>query len=124
MRNDSIVLDTNIVVFLFKGDQRLALQLEEMRLVLSAVSRIELHSWKVMEGEKLTLLDEFMERCTIVEIDREVQDAAIKLRQAKRITVTDAIVAATAMVKGIPLFTGDKDFKALGKEVRIVLYEP
>ena len=65
-----------------------------------------------------------MQRCTPVEIDREVQDAAIMLRRAHKLAVADAIVAATALVKDVPLFTADTDFKGLGGDLRVVLYEP
>ncbi|HRO40897.1 MAG: type II toxin-antitoxin system VapC family toxin [Flavobacteriales bacterium] len=123
MRSDSVVLDTNIVVYLFNGDQRLADQLEEVRLFISAMSRIELYSWRKAAGAEIALLDKFMQRCTLVEIDREVQDAAIALRRAHKLTVADAIVAASAQVKGIPLFTADGDFKRLGSELRVVIYE-
>jgi predicted nucleic acid-binding protein len=80
VRSDSIVLDTNIVVYLFSGDQRLADQLEEVQLLISAVSRIELYSWRKASDADIALLDKFMQRCRMVEIDREVQDAAIVLR--------------------------------------------
>lgn len=99
-------------------------QLEEVRMFISAVSRIELYSWRKASAADVVLLDKFMQRCTIVEIDREVQDAAITLRRAHKLAVADAIVAATAQVKGVPLFTADTDFKGLGGDVRVVLYQP
>ena len=112
------------MVFLFNGDHRLAKQLDRMRLHLSVVSKIELYSWRDIEGEQLTKLDAFMSRCSIVELDSDIQAAAIRLRRAMRLTVADAIVAATAQVLGQPLFTGDQALRKLAHEVMLIMYEP
>ena len=52
-----------------------------------------------------------------------VQDLVISIRRMHEMTVFDAIIAATALRKDVPLLTADKDFRVLDGDVNVILLE-
>jgi len=120
---NSLLLDTNIIVSVFQGHGVLASELEGKDLFISVLTRIELYSWQVKDARRLQWLDAFMEECELVEMDRAIQDQAIDIRKRHKLAVVDAVIAATALRKDIPLLTADKDFKRLDGEVKVILLE-
>jgi predicted nucleic acid-binding protein len=56
------------------------------------------------------------------------RNSAAIFRQARpqgfALTTTDALIAAIAMEKGVPLFTLDKDFARIARFTRLRLYRP
>jgi predicted nucleic acid-binding protein len=120
---NSLLLDTNIIVSLFQGNQTLGVELEGKELYVSVLTRIELYSWKVRDSDRLKWLDAFLAECEVVEMDRAIQDFAIAIRKRYNLAVVDAVIAATALRKDIPLLTADQDFKRLDGEVKVILLE-
>jgi predicted nucleic acid-binding protein len=120
---NSLLLDTNIIVSLFQGNQTLGVELEGKELYVSVLTRIELYSWKVRDSDRLKWLDAFLAECEVVEMDKGVQEFAITIRKKYNLAVVDAVIAATALRKDIPLLTADQDFKRLDGEVKVILLE-
>ncbi|MBL7944841.1 MAG: PIN domain-containing protein [Flavobacteriales bacterium] len=50
-------------------------------------------------------------------------DLAIGIRRKHNMAVVDAIIAATALRKDVPLLTADKDFRVLDGDVNVILLE-
>lgn len=123
MSADSLLLDSNIIVHVLQGHRSLAEQLEGKHLLVSSITRIELYSWPGSSKERDTWLDAFFAECEVVELDRSVQDRTIGLRKKFKLTLADAIIAATALHKDVPLLTADQDFKKVGPAVRVILVE-
>ena len=51
--------------------------------------------------------------CYILDIDVFIKQKAIEIRQQHKIKLPDAIVAATAIQKGLSLVTADKEFQKI-----------
>jgi len=49
----------------------------------------------------------------VVDVNAAIADAAARLRQQHRLKTPDAIIAATAAARGLPLFTRDAGLAAL-----------
>ncbi len=49
-------------------------------------------------------------QCFSFQLDNEIKNECIRLKQHYNIKTPDALIAATSIVKGIPLITGDRDF--------------
>jgi predicted nucleic acid-binding protein len=121
--NDIVVVDTNVVSFLFKGDTRAALYQTHVngRLqVIAAQTRAELELWALLNNwgqRRRTALHAYLKNFVFAEADEaiclrwaEVQDNAQK--QGHPISVSDAWIAATALVHLVPLVTHNpNDFK-------------
>lgn len=123
MSADSLLIDSNIIVHVLQGHRSLAEQLEGKRLFVSAVTRIELYSWPGSDKERDAWLDAFLAECELVELDRSIQDRTIALRKKFKLTLADAIIAATAWHKDVPLLTADKALKKVGPSVRVIIVE-
>lgn len=124
MKADSLLLDSNIVVHVLNGNLPLAVELEGRRLYLSVVSRMELLSWPGNVKERDIWLTQFMQECQLVEMNRDVQDKAIELRKMHKLSLADAVIAATAVHLDVALLTADKGFKKLGSDIRVIIVEP
>ena len=121
--DDIVVVDTNVVSFFFKGDTRAALyqtHLDGRLQVLAAQTRAELELWALINNwgqRRRTALHDYLKNFVFAEASEaiclrwaEVQDKAQK--QGRPISVSDAWIAATALVHVLPLVTHNpNDFK-------------
>ena len=65
---------------------------------MSAVSYVEVLGFhKLTEADRVTL-EEFFAAATVLPITQDVLNRAVKLRQARKMTLGDALIAATAMM--------------------------
>jgi predicted nucleic acid-binding protein len=53
---------------------------------------------------------DFISNCFVIDLDGEIKRQTIQLRKRHKIKIPDAIIAASSLVKKLPLFTADKGF--------------
>jgi predicted nucleic acid-binding protein len=56
----------------------------------------------------------------VIDADRELTREAARLKASKRLAYADCFAAALARSKNAELYTGDPEFKAVEKEVKVV----
>lgn len=111
-----VVVDTDVVSFLYKHDTRATAyrsHLDGKLLLVSFMAIAELDRWALERnwGEKRKRdLETFMQRFTIIEVSRDLchkwAEATNSARQAGRpIETADAWMAATALLYKVPLIT-------------------
>ena len=116
----TLIVDTDVVSFLLKGDTRGELyrpHLQGRTLALSFMTVAELYQWAYVRNwgdRKLTRLEEQLHRYVIVPFDNELckQWASISVqrqRLGRPISVQDAWIAATAIRHSSPLVTHNGD---------------
>ncbi len=108
------LIDTNVIIDNFgnKLPEQAKTLLYELDLTVSAVTKIEVLGWKNASKEQLQPLYDFMEITTVLPINEAVIEKTIALRQTKKIALGDAIIAATAIVYSLILFSRNTaDFK-------------
>ncbi|WP_246496008.1 type II toxin-antitoxin system VapC family toxin [Methanocalculus chunghsingensis] len=101
-----MLIDSNIIIYAMKPEH------EELRLIIdktapyvSAVSYVEVLGYhKLKEDEKHCIRD-FFRASLILPISQKVQDKAVFLRQQRRMTLGDALIAGTALVFDLKLVT-------------------
>ncbi len=113
MNGNSIVLDTNIILYLLGGNKDLFSILNEMELFVSVISEIELLGFKGLSQSDKKKINLFLSECTIVPLNTEVKDICITIKQKNKSKTPDAIIAATALYLQIPLITADKEFEKI-----------
>ena len=64
---------------------------------------------------------DFISNCFVIDLDGEIKRQTIQLRKSHKIKIPDAIIAASSIVKKLPLFTADKGFSKL-PSLDIVLF--
>ena len=115
-----VIVDTDVVSFLLKGDTRAQLyrpHLEGKTLALSFMTVAELYQWAYIRNwgeQKLTRLEEQLRAYVIVPYDNELckQWATVcveRQRLGRPISVQDAWIAATALWHGCPVVTHNRD---------------
>jgi predicted nucleic acid-binding protein len=108
------LIDTNVIIDNFGN--KLPVQakafLSDIDITISAVTKIKVLGWKDATESQLKPLYGFMELATILPISEDVIEKTINIRQTKKITLGDAIIAATALVYNLGLITRNTtDFK-------------
>jgi tRNA(fMet)-specific endonuclease VapC len=130
----TVLLDTNVVSYLFKGDTRAAAYaplVQGQRLAISFMTVAELFEWAATRrwGQtRLTRLEQTLTTYLIIPIDVELcrQWGALRARQqatGRTIAPQDAWIAATAVRHQLPLVTHNTgDFQHIpGLDIRSII---
>jgi predicted nucleic acid-binding protein len=74
---------------------------------------MEILGFSGIEREEEALIRQRLERMTYLPITRAIEDIAIDLRQARKIKLPDAVIAATAICAGLSLLTLDQHLQGV-----------
>ena len=122
MNGNSILVDTNIVIFLLNGDHDLAEILNEKKLFVSFVTQLELLGYAKISLQQEKLIENMLSYCVVVDINNAIKTEVIRLKRSYSIKLPDCIIAATAVYLDMPLMTADKGFSRI-EELNLMLYE-
>jgi predicted nucleic acid-binding protein len=106
-----ILVDSNIVIYARQQKyDRLREQLSSKRVAVSSVAQIEVMGWHLMEKIDERAFRKFFEQAMVYKIDEKIIEQTIKLKKIKpRMGLGDAIIAATALVHELQLWTANVD---------------
>jgi len=110
MNGNSLLLDTNIVLYLLNGEETLIPLLEEKNLFLSFVTQLELLGSRYLNPDDNSKIKQFISECTVIDITPEIKDITINIRQNYNLKLPDCIIIATSLWLNMPLITADQDF--------------
>jgi predicted nucleic acid-binding protein len=102
--NDLIIVDTDILIDVGRGDQLALNHLETLEtnsiIAVSAVTQMELIIG-CQNKKELRITERFLERFEILRLNEQVSNIAVKLLREYRLShgllIADAIIAATAI---------------------------
>jgi hypothetical protein len=123
MNGTKVLIDTNIALYLFRGDQNLGSTLQGIETYVSFVNELELLGFKGITQQEVSWIELFLDECSVVDINKGIKDITIDLRRQYSLKLPDAIVAATAIFLGIPLISADRQFDQV-TELTFVFYQP
>lgn len=124
MSDDRLLVDTNIIIFfVFEGNSKAMRRLLGRSITVSVLTRMELYAAPGITKDGTAWVDGFLSHCEEVPLLRAVQDEAVRIRRTYRLEMVDAIIAATAIIKSLPLITADKAIMALSREHDVRLFE-
>jgi len=119
-----ILLDTNILIEILKGNQETISIIEQHDTVfISEVSAMELY-YGALDKKELMKLKKFTDIFELLHIDSIISKTASSLiyeyAKSHNLNIPDALIAATAIVHNHTLFTyNKKDFRYI-KELSII----
>ena len=122
MSGNKLVLDTNIVLYLLAGDKTVAEFLQDKQGYVSVITELELIGYPDITTKELQQVRNFLEDCTIVELNEEIKSIYINLRKKYRIKLGDAAAAASAVFLDLPLMSADKGFNKI-EELQLTFYK-
>ncbi|MCF0056512.1 type II toxin-antitoxin system VapC family toxin [Dyadobacter sp. CY356] len=123
MNGSRVLIDTNIALYLFKGDKNLGSILQDVETYASFINELELLGFKGITLKEETWVELFLEECIIVDINAGIKEITKQIRRNYSLKLPDAIIAATAIFLGVPLLSADKQFGQVSG-LTFVLYEP
>ena len=117
MNGKRYLLDTNAVVALLQGNNKLLNLLQSAQWIgISVITQIEFLAFSGLIDEDKHIFSQFLQRIDVIELapkQSELIDLIIKLRQQYRIKLPDAIIAATAIQYEASLVTADKQLQKI-----------
>ena len=100
------LLDTNAVIYIQKG--LLIEPLPRGHYFASIITEIELLSFPSLDELQRDAITSLLSEVIITSVDSGIRDHAVRLRRARRLSIPDAIIAATALVHDAELLTNDQ----------------
>ena len=95
--------------------------LEGRTIFISVITEIELLSIPFQDSQDERLMSDFISNCFIIDLDTEVKRYTIQIRKKQKVKLPDAVIAASSLVKKLPLFAADKGFgKITGLNVILI----
>jgi predicted nucleic acid-binding protein len=121
MNGIDFLADTNFIIHLNEGNP-LVEPFLDYSFGVSFITEIELLGAFSISKIKKSQLNNILKDCEIFEMNYQVKQLCIKIRQKYKIKIPDAIIASTAIIYKIPLITSDRDFEKI-KEIDLIFIE-
>jgi len=122
MSGNSLLIDTNIALYLLNGDTTIAELLNGRDIHVSFITELELLGFQGITKEDISFVKDFLDSCIIVDLNQAIKSITINLKQAYKIKLPDAIIAATSVYMNLPLISADKDFDRID-DLKFIRYE-
>ena len=120
--NGSLLIDTNIFIYLTQGDEKVIDFLQDKNICLSFISELELLSFKNITTEEELIIKEIISQFRIYNYDEILKSQIINIRKKYNLKLPDSIIIAIAKYYDIPFLTSDKKLKNI-EEVDVIIYE-
>ena len=112
------IWDTNTVIYYLQqqfppsAEKLIDNLISETHPVISAITEIELLSWKSATKKDLEVLHNFISDALVIELEQLIKYKTADIRKMHGIKLPDAIIAATALVYELTLISRNiSDFK-------------
>jgi hypothetical protein len=101
-----MLVDSNILIYAAQaGYAQLRRFIADHAPAVSAVSYVEVLGYHQLDNEERRYLEEFFRLAQVLPLSQAVLDQAVALRQKRKMSLGDALVAGTALVHGLTLVT-------------------
>lgn len=101
-----MLLDSNIIIYAARPEHEALRRLIRQRApAVSIISYIEVMGYHRLGADDRDALAGFFRAAEMLSLSEEIAQRATALRQRQRMTLGDAIIAATALVHELPLLT-------------------
>ncbi|UCH96719.1 MAG: type II toxin-antitoxin system VapC family toxin [Candidatus Aminicenantes bacterium] len=104
------LIDSNIIIYSGANENSWLRELfYESNSFFSSISKIEVLGFQQIIEEQVIYFTEVFKLLKVLPVDSEVIDKAVSLRQQRKLTLGDAIIAATALLNNLTLVTRNVD---------------
>lgn len=104
------ILDSNLIIYAAKDEYtQLRSLILDTATCVSIISKLEALGYRFLTTDDKIYLEGVFQMTKVIPINDAVIERAITLRQAKKMSVGDAIIAATALLNNLELYTNNTD---------------
>ncbi len=121
MNGVDFLADTNFLILVSQKNEIVEPFLD-YNIAVSFITEMELLGVFSISKERKNAMNAILNQCFIIEINKEIKQLAIHLKQKYKIKLPDAIIAATSIAYEVPFITADADFKSI-KELKLIFLE-
>ncbi len=118
-----MVIDTNILIAYLDGQKDVVEAIQNWKsrgpLFISAITRVELLAFAKLTPAELGRIKIFLNNFISVPLDDALAETAALFRRDYKFALPDAVIAATAADRRLPLASRDRQFKKI-KEITVV----
>jgi toxin FitB len=101
-----MLLDSNLIIYASKpGYDSLRDWMSNQLIVVSAISQLEVLGYHRLTEAEQTFFRDFFATIPVLAITPEIINQAIALRQQRKMSLGDAMIASTGMVHQLPIAT-------------------
>jgi predicted nucleic acid-binding protein len=110
-----LLLDTNVLIYNLQGalsaDVKATIRhaMDAKQAYISVITRIEVLGWKGYNDTTLQQMGQLLSKLIEIPLTEAVVQDTIRVRKEFGLKLPDAVIAASAMVQGIALLTGNVD---------------
>lgn len=119
-----MTLDTNILIAYLNGETSVVQEVSRWKqegraLFISSVTTAELLSLPTLSPDESETVLMFLRGFISTPFDDTLAETVAVLRRKYQIRIPDAAIAATALARGVPLVTRDRQFRKI-KELHVI----
>jgi|SRR3989304_7192654 len=115
--NGSVLIDTNIALYLLNGNKEVAGLLDGKRVFASFITEVEILSYRKITIEEEYKIKEFLKEIAVLGWNDLIRNYTINFKRNYNMRLPNAIVSATSLYLHIPFLTADKDFIKISDEI-------
>ena len=105
-----MLIDSNIIIYAAQpANTALREFIAQHAPAISAVSYVEVLGYHRLTEQERQHFETFFAAASVLPLSQDVLEQAVKLRQLRKMTLGDALVAGTALVHGLTLVTRNVD---------------
>ncbi len=120
MSHQSIILDTNTLINFLRGEHLEIDLVENKILFISEITEMEIQCQADFTKNQRKELKLYLSTLSIIRLNDEIRETAIKIRLSTKMKLMDSIIAASSQITNIPLVTCDLKFDSV-KTAQIIL---
>ncbi len=103
-----MLLDSNAIIYSIKPEfDGLRQLITKYNPAISAISYVEVLGYHKLNAADKEDFVEFFEASRIISVSQSILEQAVALRQQRRMSLGDSIIAATALLNGLTLVTAN-----------------
>ena len=116
------LIDTNVLIYLSKKE----IEFEKVfspsdELFMSVITYMEVLGYRFTNNEEKHFIESLCKHIPYIELDSEIVEKVIQIKQRHKIKLPDAIILATAIIGGLDLVTVNvKDFIDIAPNLSIL----
>ncbi|RLJ80106.1 type II toxin-antitoxin system VapC family toxin [Pedobacter alluvionis] len=113
----AFLLDSNLIIYSYSNEYEYLRELIiDESCIVSEISRVEVLGYHALKKEEEKYFNDIFEYVPIILPDQNIFDKAIEIRKKYNLKLGDSLIAATALVHNLEIYTRNlSDFERVKK---------